>query len=124
MVGSGFLMFFITALSLFLTMKNKLTKSKLMKFLPFAIVFPYLANTSGWLLTEIGRQPWVVYGYLQTSDAISPNLTIGLLWTSIIGFTLIYGVLMGVDIFLLSRFAKATDFDEPKRTEEEKTYWE
>lgn len=124
MVGSGFLMFFITALSLFLTMKNKLTKSKLMKFLPFAIVFPYLANTSGWLLTEIGRQPWVVYGYLQTSDAISPNLTIGLLWTSIIGFTLIYGVLMGVDIFLLSRYAKATDFDEPKRTEEEKTYWE
>jgi cytochrome d ubiquinol oxidase subunit I len=124
MVGSGFLMFFITVLSLLLTMKNKLTNSKLMKFLPFAIVLPYFANTSGWLLTEIGRQPWVVYGYLQTSDAVSPNLTIGLLWISVIGFTFIYGVLMGVDIFLLSRFAKVTDIDEPKRTEEEKTYWE
>jgi len=124
MVGSGFLMFFITGFALFLTMKNKFLNCKLLKFFPLAIALPYLANTSGWLLTEIGRQPWVVYGYLLTSDAISPNLTIGMLWMSIIGFSLIYGALMVVDVFLLTKYAKVTNIEEPKRTEEEKTYWE
>ena len=124
MVGAGFLMFFITGYSLFLTMKNRITDSKIIKFLPFAIALPYLANSSGWLLTEIGRQPWVVYGYLLTSDAISPNLTVNMLWFSVIGFTVIYGLLMIVDIYLLQKYAKVTAFDQPDRTEQEKTYWE
>ena len=124
MVGAGFLMIFITAYSLFLTMKNRITDNKIIKFLPFAIALPYLANSSGWLLTEIGRQPWVVYGYLLTSDAISPNLTVNMLWFSVIGFTVIYGLLMIVDIYLLQKYAKITAFDQPDRTEQEKTYWE
>ncbi len=124
MVGSGFLMFFITAFGLFLSMKNKSTTSKLIKYLPFMIVLPYLANSSGWILTEIGRQPWVVYGYLRTSDAVSPNLTVNLLWFSVLGFTLVYGILMAVDIFLLQKYAKVVNIDKPDRTELEKSYWE
>ncbi len=124
MVGAGFLMLFLTALSLYWIMRNKLLNAKLLKYFPFAIGLPYLANTSGWLLTEVGRQPWVVYGYLKTSDSVSPNLTIGMLWTTVIGFTAIYGALMAVDIYLLAKYAKKIEVEEPKQTEDEKPYWD
>jgi cytochrome d ubiquinol oxidase subunit I len=124
MVGSGFLMFFLTSLGLYLVMKKKVLSFKLIKYFPFAIALPYLANTCGWILTEVGRQPWVVFGYLQTSEAISPNVTVGMLWLSVIGFTVIYGALMAVDVYLLSKYAKKITVDEPKRTEDEKSYWE
>jgi cytochrome d ubiquinol oxidase subunit I len=124
MVGAGFLMLLLTALSLYWIMTKKLLKVKLLKFFPLAIGLPYLANTSGWILTEVGRQPWVVFGYLQTSDAVSPNLTVGMLWSSVIGFTVIYGALMAVDIYLLVKYAKKIDVDELKLTEDEKTYWD
>jgi cytochrome d ubiquinol oxidase subunit I len=124
MVGSGFLMFFLTSLGLYLVMKKKVLSFKLIKYFPFVIVLPYLANTCGWILTEVGRQPWVVFGYLQTSEAISPNVTVGMLWLSVIGFTVIYGALMAVDVYLLSKYAKKITVDEPKRTEDEKSYWE
>jgi cytochrome bd ubiquinol oxidase subunit I len=58
-------------------------------------------------LTELGRQPWVVYGLLKTADAFSPNLTPGMVLTSLIVFTLVYGALMVVDVYLLAKFAKA-----------------
>jgi cytochrome d ubiquinol oxidase subunit I len=124
MVGSGFLMFFLTLLGLYLVIKKKVLSFKLIKYFPFAIALPYLANTCGWILTEVGRQPWVVFGYLQTSEAISPNVTVGMLWLSVIGFTVIYGALMAVDVYLLSKYAKKITVDEPKRTEDEKSYWE
>ncbi len=124
MVGSGFLMFFLTALGLYWIMTKKILMVKLLKFFPLAIGLPYLANSSGWILTEVGRQPWVVYGYLKTSDAVSPNLTVNMVWLSVIGFTLVYGVLMVVDIYLLAKYARKITTDEPNRTEEEKTYWE
>jgi cytochrome d ubiquinol oxidase subunit I len=72
----------------------------------------------------MGRQPWVVYGYLKTSDAVSPNLTVNMVLMSFIGFTLIYGLLMFVDIILLTKYAKVTNIDLPRQTEEEKTYWD
>ena len=124
MVGSGFLMLFLTSLGLYLVMQEKVLSFRMLRFFPFAIALPYLANTSGWILTEVGRQPWVVYGYLQTSEAISPNVTVGMLWLSVIGFSVIYGALMVVDVYLLTKYAKKIAFDEPKRTEEEKSYWE
>ena len=125
MVGAGFLMFFVAAISLFLILKNKVQNSKLMKFIPSVIILPYVANSSGWILTEVGRQPWVVYGFLKTSDAVSPNLTPNLLWMSIIGFTLIYGVLMIADIFLLRKYAmKVPESEIIQREEENESYWD
>ncbi len=80
---------------------------KLLGLFPFVLFLPYLANTTGWLLTEMGRQPWVVYTKLKTADAVSPMLTVGMVLTSLIGFTVIYGVLMAVDIYLLRKYAVA-----------------
>ena len=57
-------------------------------------------------MTEIGRQPWVVFGLLKTEDAVSPVLTPGLVFASLLGFTLVYAALMVADIYLLWKFAK------------------
>jgi len=79
---------------------------KWMSWLPWMIALPYIATTSGWLVTETGRQPWIVQGLLKTEDAVSP-LTPGAVLGTMIGFTLIYALLMGVDVYLLSKYAKA-----------------
>ena len=62
-----------------------------MKWVPWVIVLPYIANMSGWILTEMGRQPWIVQGLLKVQDAVSPNLTPVDLLISLIGFALLYG---------------------------------
>jgi cytochrome d ubiquinol oxidase subunit I len=58
------------------------------------------------MLTEMGRQPWVVYGLMKTEDAFSPNLTPGMVLTTLIVFTLVYGLLMVADVYLLAKYAR------------------
>ncbi len=55
----------------------------------------------------MGRQPWVVYGLMKTQDAFSPNLTPGMVLTSLIIFTIVYALLMVADIYLLVKYSKA-----------------
>ena len=64
------------------------------------------------MLTEMGRQPWVVFGLLKTQDAVSPNVAPGVVLASLIIFALVYGVLMVVDVYLLQRFARLGPVDE------------
>lgn len=107
MVALGFLMAALAALALFVIIKKFPEKwNKYLKWLILAIAFPYLANTSGWILTETARQPWVVHGLMQTKDAISPNFTVPSVLISLIGFVVVYAVLMGFDVFLIMRFAR------------------
>jgi len=112
MIGAGFLMAFLAVLGLFLwvRLKFKIT-SKWWYLLTAAILLPYMANTTGWLLTEIGRQPWVVYGLLKTSQAVSPNVSASLVLTSLAVFTILYGILIVVDVYLLLKFAKSGPLD-------------
>jgi cytochrome bd ubiquinol oxidase subunit I len=113
MVGAGFLMLFLVVFTLIKNLSPKFfPKLDLMKFLPFTIALPYIANTFGWIMTEMGRQPWVVFGLMKTSDAISPNLSAGMVLTSLIVFSLLYGILMIADVYLLVKFAKAGPLNE------------
>jgi cytochrome d ubiquinol oxidase subunit I len=73
----------------------------------WTMVFPLIANSWGWIFTETGRQPWVVYGVLKTKDAVSPGVSIGDVMTSLIVFTLLYGVLAVVEARLMLKYAKA-----------------
>jgi cytochrome d ubiquinol oxidase subunit I len=57
------------------------------------------------VLTEVGRQPWIVYGLLRTSDANSPSVSTTWLWTSLGVFAVLYGILTMVDIVLLRRYS-------------------
>ncbi|MBI9043941.1 MAG: cytochrome ubiquinol oxidase subunit I [Anaerolineaceae bacterium] len=108
MLGVGMLMGLILAYALLMMiLKKPFSKMWLFKFLPFTIAFPFLANSSGWLLTEIGRQPWVVFGVMKTKDAVSPNVSVGMVAFSLFMFALVYGFLMVADIYLLAKYAKA-----------------
>lgn len=71
-----------------------------------AIFLPYLACTAGWILTEVGRQPWVVQGLQKTSEAVSKSVTANEVLISMIVLTLLYGVLMLVDLFLLCKYSR------------------
>ena len=61
----------------------------------WAVVLPFLMNTAGWVLTENGRQPWIVQGLMKTSDGVSPSISAATIWFSLLTFTLLYGALGG-----------------------------
>lgn len=107
MVMVGFLMLLVAALALLqMILKKPVEKLWFLKVMPFFIALPYLSNSTGWILAEMGRQPWVVFGLLKTQDAVSKSVSAGMVLTSLIGFTLIYGVLMVADVYLLAKYAK------------------
>lgn len=107
MVGIGFLMLAMAVYNLFLATRGQVViKPLYLKAVLWAIALPYIANTTGWLFTELGRQPWIVFGLQKTADAVSPNVTTGMLLFSLIAFTLVYGALMVADVYLLVKFAK------------------
>jgi cytochrome d ubiquinol oxidase subunit I len=84
----------------------------LLRILPWVIPLPYIAIQLGWLVAEIGRQPWIVYGLMKTSDAVSTAVSSSQVIFSLIGFTLLYGTLAVVDITLLMKHArKGPDVD-------------
>lgn len=107
MVFSGTIMILLSAYLLWLHSKDRLTVStRILKYAFYALFLPYLANTTGWLMTELGRQPWVVYGVLRTDEAVSKSVSAGEVLTSLIVFALLYGLLMVADIYLLKKYAQ------------------
>ncbi len=108
MVGSGILLGLLGFYAVFITMGEVYdTRQKIWQVFPYAIALPYISNTSGWLMTELGRVPWVVYGVMKIEDAISPTVSGGLVLFSLIAFTLLYASLMVATIFLLRKYAVA-----------------
>jgi cytochrome d ubiquinol oxidase subunit I len=107
MMTFGFIMMAITAFLLWANMRGDITQAKWMKWVPLTLVLPYLANASGWILTEMGRQPWIVHGLLKVEDAVSPNLTTLDLLISLIGYTVVYGSLAVAMVKLMLKYAKA-----------------
>ena len=106
MVGLGILLFVLGAAGLWLMRKKRLEQSpRFLRFASWMLLAPFIANSTGWIFTEIGRQPWVVYGLLKTSDAVSV-IAPGYVATSLIGFTAIYTLLAVVEIGLMLRIAK------------------
>jgi len=69
-------------------------------------ILPFLMNTAGWLLTESGRQPWIVQGIMLTKNGISPTVSSTWLWISLIGFIALYGTLGTVDFILMLRYSR------------------
>jgi len=73
-----------------------------------AIALPFIGNFTGWVFTEMGRQPWVVFGLLQTNNAASPSVGAVSVWVSFIGFTLLYGVLGVIGVRLVMKHIRGT----------------
>ena len=76
----------------------------LMRALVWCIPLPYISIAMGWLVAEMGRQPWIVYGLMRTSDAVSP-VPAEHVSTSLLAFIIVYSVLGLLDIFLLRKYA-------------------
>jgi cytochrome d ubiquinol oxidase subunit I len=79
------------------------------------MAFPFIAAASGWVLTEVGRQPWIVQGLLKTSQAHSPNVSSATIGASLGVFVVLYVVLGVVDFVLMRRYAR---LDPPALREE------
>ncbi len=88
-----------------------------LRVLVWAIALPFLANSAGWLLSEMGRQPWVVFGLMKTADGSSLAVSTTEAWVSLIAFTLLYAVLIVADVYLLRKYAvevvEGTDAEAP-----------
>jgi cytochrome d ubiquinol oxidase subunit I len=106
MVGSGFLMLFIALFSVIRAHKNKFEfKPLTYKILFWSMLLPVIANTTGWLFTEIARQPWTVFGLFKTADSVSNTVSAGEVLFSLIAYTVLYAVLIVVMISLFKKFA-------------------
>jgi cytochrome d ubiquinol oxidase subunit I len=103
----GVLMFMVAAVGAWLYRKRKLETARWFQWTAIvAIAFPYIAATAGWVLTEMGRQPWIVQGLLKTEDAHSPS--VGTAWIAVslgmfVGLYLVLGIL---DFVLMRRYAR------------------
>lgn len=104
MVGLGTIFIAIMLLAAILLWRGELYTSPWMLWiLLFSVPFPYIANTAGWLTAETGRQPWVIYGLMRTPAGISPLVSAGNGWFTLIGFLGLYAVLAILFLFLVAR---------------------
>jgi cytochrome bd ubiquinol oxidase subunit I len=104
MAGLGTLFILTMTVAAILEWGGRLTERRWMLWvLMLAFPFPYIANTAGWMTTELGRQPWLVYGLLRTADGASPTVHSGTVLFTLIGFTGLYFVLGVLFLFLIGR---------------------
>ncbi|MBQ7476293.1 MAG: cytochrome ubiquinol oxidase subunit I [Selenomonadaceae bacterium] len=118
MVGTGMLLmcivFIMGILSFFCEKKLREVNCLrcALKFMPVLLPLPFIANSVGWYIAEAGRQPWIVVGLQKTAQAVSPNLSSGEVWLTLIGFTGIYLILAVVAVFTAVSFIKRTIINE------------
>jgi cytochrome d ubiquinol oxidase subunit I len=108
MMGTGFLAMLLGALLLWSIRKDRSIAGKGW-WVPVAVVLPLLpllGNSFGWIFTEMGRQPWIVFGLMPTSAGVSPTTTLAEIWISLVGFTLIYGLLAVIEVGLLLKYIR------------------
>jgi cytochrome d ubiquinol oxidase subunit I len=106
MMTVGLLMMLLSFLFLFAT-RRQYENAKWMKWVPWVIALPYIGNTSGWILAEMGRQPWIVQGLLKVEQGVSPNLTTLDLLISLVGYAVVYGSLGVAMVYLMKKYATA-----------------
>ncbi len=103
----GTLVFLVVAVGAFLYWRRRLERARWFQWVAVAtIALPFLAALSGWVLTEVGRQPWIVWGLLKTADANSPNVDTWKIGVSLGVFAGLYAVLAVVDFVLMRRYAR------------------
>ncbi len=116
MIGLGMLAAAVGALLLWLLRRGRSLTGSRWRWVAIMIpLLPVAANSFGWLFTELGRQPWVVFGLMTTEHGVSPGVSTTEAWISVISLVAIYGVLMVVEVGLMLRAIRvgAEPFEEP-----------
>jgi cytochrome d ubiquinol oxidase subunit I len=104
MVGLGTIFIAIFVIAAFLLWRGALFRRRVMLWvIMLALPFPFIANMAGWITAEVGRQPWLVYGILRTSEGPSPLVSAGSAWFTLIGFMGLYTLLGILYLFLVYR---------------------
>jgi cytochrome d ubiquinol oxidase subunit I len=107
MVMLGTLFLILSAIAFYLSWKDRLEANPLfLRIILYTIPLPYLAAQLGWIVAEVGRQPWIVYGVLRTSEGVSRQIEPVQVLTSLIGFGLFYSFLGILDFYLLAKYAR------------------
>jgi cytochrome d ubiquinol oxidase subunit I len=119
MIGMWSIMLALTVWAWWLAWRKRLFASPFfLRIATYAIPVGYVAVTAGWITTEVGRQPYVVYGHLRTADAVTPFLTGGDVIASLIVYIIVYGVIFGSGLYYLIRLVHRGlpqhEADEPK----------
>jgi cytochrome d ubiquinol oxidase subunit I len=108
MVGLGLLMLAVVIAAGVLHLRRRLFDSRTFQNVCIAMMpAGFLAVLAGWTVTEVGRQPWVVYGLLRTRDAVSPSLTTSDVATSLVLYAIVYLIVFGAGIYYMARVARA-----------------
>jgi len=108
MIAIGMALIGLSLLGVFLLWRGRLFDQRwLLRVFVWAVILPQVANQAGWFAAEMGRQPWVVYGLLRTSDALSEAVTANQVWFSLILFTVVYAVLFALFVYLLNKKIQA-----------------
>jgi cytochrome d ubiquinol oxidase subunit I len=107
MIACGISMIALTLFAVWQWKRKKLFETKwLLWICVWSVLLPQIANQAGWFAAEMGRQPWVVYGLLKTSDALSKTVKTNQVIFSMILFTLVYSILLVLFLYLLNRKIK------------------
>jgi cytochrome bd ubiquinol oxidase subunit I len=103
----GVVVLLIALWGLVLIRRDRLATSRMFLWVAvWGVVLPFLMNTAGWLLTESGRQPWIVQGIMLTKNGISPTVSTTWLWISVLAFVALYGTLGTVDLLLMLKYSR------------------
>ncbi|HET7399767.1 MAG TPA: cytochrome ubiquinol oxidase subunit I [Intrasporangium sp.] len=115
MIGTGIATAGIAALVLWLTRKDRAPTARWLLYAAVAApLLPVFANSFGWIFTEVGRQPWLVFGLMTTATGVSPAVSAGEVITSMVVYTLLYGALAVVEVRLfLAYVARGAEPFEP-----------
>ncbi|MEO3811616.1 cytochrome ubiquinol oxidase subunit I [Sphaerisporangium sp. B11E5] len=114
MIGFGFLAGLLALAGLWLTRRGRTPVNPWFTRIAVAgIALPFLANSLGWIFTEMGRQPWTVFGVMRTAAAVSPGADVAEVAITLVGFTLVYAALAAVEVRLLLKFIRLGPEPEP-----------
>jgi len=107
MAGLGMLFMLLTLIAVILSRKERISESPFfLKIMLYCLPLPYIATQLGWVVAEVGRQPWIVYNVLRTADGVSRSISVPQVAASLAGFTLLYSLLALIDLYLLIKFAR------------------
>lgn len=114
MVGLGMMFVLLGLLGLFLLWKNKYVENKwINRAFLWLVPTPWIAITLGWVVAEVGRQPWIVNGLMLTKDAVSKNVPAAQVAFSIATLVIFYSLLFFVEFYMLTKFVKKGPLDDP-----------
>jgi cytochrome d ubiquinol oxidase subunit I len=108
MIGFGGLAMLVSLIALWFTRGGRTPRNRWLWLAAIAAIgMPLAANSFGWIFTEMGRQPWTVFGVFRTAESVSPSVSPGEAATSVITLTVLYGILAVIEVGLFVKYARA-----------------